>query len=237
LLKIDDDGSGLNTEAIRAKAVEKGLISPEAIMQEKELFSMIFHPGFSTAQTVTGVSGRGVGMDVVRKSIDALQGAIEVESVRGQGTSITLKLPLTLAIIDGLLVKIDDQYFVIPLSIIEECVELNQKDVVKAHGKKIAEIRGETVPYIHLRELFMMGGNTPSIEQIVTARVDGLRIGFVVDQVVGEYQTVIKTLGRVYRNIKEVSGATILGDGQVALILDLPRLVQKAAMEENVRRH
>ena len=232
LLKIDDDGSGLNTEAIRAKAVEKGLISPEAIMQEKELFSMIFHPGFSTAQTVTGVSGRGVGMDVVRKSIDALQGAIEVESVRGQGTSITLKLPLTLAIIDGLLVKIDDQYFVIPLSIIEECVELNQKDVVKAHGKKIAEIRGETVPYIHLRELFMMGGNTPSIEQIVTARVDGLRIGFVVDQVVGEYQTVIKTLGRVYRNIKEVSGATILGDGQVALILDLPRLVQKAAMEE-----
>ena len=236
-LKIRDDGAGLNIEAIRAKAVEKGLISSDAILPEKEMFSMIFHPGFSTAQTVTGISGRGVGMDVVRKSIDALQGSIEVESIRGQGTTVTLKLPLTLAIIDGLLVKIDEQFFVMPLSIIEECVELNREDVAKAHGKKIAEIRGEIVPYIHLREHFMMGGNIPSIEQIVTARIDSHRIGFVVDQVVGEYQTVIKTLGRVYRNVEEVSGATILGDGQVALILDLPRLLQKAEMEERIIRH
>ena len=176
-------------------------------------------------------------MDVVRKSIDALQGSIEVESIRGQGTTVTLKLPLTLAIIDGLLVKIDEQFFVMPLSIIEECVELNREDVAKAHGKKIAEIRGEIVPYIHLREHFMMGGNIPLIEQIVTARIDSHRIGFVVDQVVGEYQTVIKTLGRVYRNVEEVSGATILGDGQIALILDLPRLLQKAEMEERIIRH
>ena len=236
-LKIRDDGAGLNIEAIRAKAVEKGLISPDAVLPEKELFSLIFHPGFSTAQTVTGVSGRGVGMDVVRKSIDALQGSIEVESIRGQGTTVTLKLPLTLAIIDGLLVKIDEQFFVMPLSIIEECVELNREDVAKAHGKKIAEIRGEIVPYIHLRGHFMMGGNIPLIEQIVTARIDGLRIGFVVDQVVGEYQTVIKTLGRAYRDVEEVSGATILGDGQVALILDLPRLMQKAAMDERTIQH
>jgi len=236
-LKIRDDGAGLNIEAIRAKAVEKGLISPDAVLPEKEMFSLIFHPGFSTAQTVTGVSGRGVGMDVVRKSIDALQGSIEIESIRGQGSTVTLKLPLTLAIIDGLLVKIDEQFFVMPLSIIEECVELNREDVAKAHGKKIAEIRGEIVPYIHLRGHFMMGGNTPLIEQIVTARIDGLRIGFVVDQIVGEYQTVIKTLGRVYRNVEEVSGATILGDGQVALILDLPRLMQKAVTVERTVQH
>ena len=236
-LKIRDDGAGLNIEAIRAKAIEKGLIPPDAILPEKEMFSLIFHPGFSTAQTVTGVSGRGVGMDVVRKSIDALQVSIEIESFRCQGTTVTFKLPLTLAIIDGLLVKIDEQFFVMPLSIIEECVELSREDVVKAHGKKIAEIRGEIVPYIHLRGHFMMGGNIPLIEQIVTARIDGHRIGFVVDQVVGEYQTVIKTLGRVYRNVEEVSGATILGDGQVALILDLPRLLQKAEKEERIIRH
>jgi two-component system chemotaxis sensor kinase CheA len=234
-LKIQDDGAGLNIEAIRAKAVEKGLIPPDAVLPEKELFSLIFQPGFSTAQTVTSVSGRGVGMDVVRKSIDTLQGSIEIESIKGQGSTVTLKLPLTLAIIDGLLVKIDEQFFVMPLSIIEECVELSREDVAKAHGKKIAEIRGEIVPYIHLRGHFMMGGNAPLIEQIVTARIDGLRIGFVVDQVVGEYQTVIKTLGRAYRNVVEVSGATILGDGHVALILDLPRLLQKAEMEERIR--
>ncbi len=231
-IRISDDGAGLDTEAIRAKAVEKGLIAPDAVLSEKEIFSLTLMPGFSMAKTVTNVSGRGVGMDVVKKGIDALQGTIEMLSEKGVGTTITLKLPLTMAIIDGLLVQIDDIHYIMPLAAIEECVELTREDVAKAHGKHVASIRGEIVPYICLREMFTHGGSAPAIEQIVTARIDGSRVGFVVDQVVGQHQTVIKSMSRMYRDIEHVSGATILGDGNVALILDLPKLAQHAEIRE-----
>jgi two-component system, chemotaxis family, sensor kinase CheA len=234
LISISDDGAGINRDAVRKKAVEKGIIGGDAVLSDKELLSLIFAPGFSTAATVTGVSGRGVGMDVVKRNIDSLQGSIDIESREGAGTTITLKLPLTLAIIDGLLVQVDDSFYVMPLSAIEECVELCRADVQKSNGRRHVEIRGEIVPYIHLREHFRIGGKSPDIEQVLTSSFDGCRVGFVVDQVIGEHQTVIKSMGRMCQGVDEVSGATILGDGRVALIIDLPRLVHKAEIAEQL---
>jgi two-component system chemotaxis sensor kinase CheA len=231
LIHITDDGAGMDAEAIRRKALDKGLIAADAILTEKEIFSLIFAPGFSLAKTVTNVSGRGVGMDVVKKGIDALGGAVDISSRQGLGTTITLKLPLTLAIIDGLLVKIEESFFVIPLAAIEECVELTREDVKNAHGRDVIYIRGDMVPFIHLRNRFAIAGTPPAIEQIIINRVGDDRIGLVVDQVVGEHQTVIKNLGKFYRHIKEVSGATILGDGTVALIVDIPQLVSQVIRE------
>ncbi len=191
-------------------------------------------PGFSTAKKVTSVSGRGVGMDVVKQAIDALRGQIEISSRRGEGTVITLTLPLTLAIIEGLLVTLADEYFVFPLSTVEECVELTREDIANAHGRNLANVRGQVVPYIRLRDRFSIDGEPPAIEQIVIVGTDGGRIGFVVDSVIGEHQTVIKSLGRFYRAVEGVSGATILGDGTVALILDIPKLVKSAETSEQL---
>jgi len=226
VITIQDDGAGLDREAIRAKAVEKGLIAENAELPEKELFALIFAPGFSTAKKVTGVSGRGVGMDVVKKAMDALRGSIEISSQKGNGTTISIRLPLTLAIIESLLVKIADECFVMPLSIVEECVELTRDDITRAHGRHLANVRGRLIPYIPLREKFQMPGEPPGIEQIVITGVHGNRVGFVVDSVLGEHQTVIKSLGKAYRNVPGLSGATILGDGSVALILDAPQLLR-----------
>ncbi len=231
LIEITDDGAGLDPQAIRARAVEKGLTEPDAELSEKDIFALIFEPGFSTARKITSLSGRGVGMDVVKRSIEALRGSIEISSQKDIGTTVTLKLPLTLAIIDGLLVKIAEEVFVIPLSIIEECVELSRNAAANGNERHISNVRGEIVPYISLRERFMINGRKPPIEQIVITRIEGRRVGLVVDHVIGGHQTVIKTLGRVYRDVEGVSGATILGDGRVALILDVPRLVQNVEKE------
>ena len=228
LIEITDDGAGIDKEAIRKKAVEKGLISADMELKDKEIFSLIFAPGFSTSETVTNVSGRGVGMDVVKRTIDNLRGSVEIVSEKGEGTTVTLKLPLTLAIIEGLLVEIDRQFFILPLTIVQECVELTRTDVGQSHGRDIANIRGEIVPYIRLRESFDIKGARPDIEQIVITEVERNRIGLVVDNVIGEHQTVIKTLGRAYRDVEGVSGATILGDGTVALIMDVARLTNDA---------
>jgi two-component system chemotaxis sensor kinase CheA len=232
LIEIVDDGAGLDAGAIRAKAIEKGLITSDAELTEKEIYSLILAPGFSTAKTVTNVSGRGVGMDVVKRAIDNLRGSIGISSQKWIGTTITLRLPLTLAIIEGLLVQIGKEYFVLPLSVVEECVELTREDIANAHGRHIANVRGQIVPYISLREQFYIHGESPEIEQIVIVGVEGHRVGFVIDNVIGEHQTVIKTLGRVYKNIEGISGATILGDGTVALILDIQKLVQISEREE-----
>jgi two-component system chemotaxis sensor kinase CheA len=229
---IRDDGAGINREAVLRKAVAKGLVAPETVLSEKETLALIFAPGFSTAEKITSVSGRGVGMDVVKRSIDALQGSIEIASQEGAGTTITLKIPLTLAIIDGLLVRIGNSHFIMPLSLIEECVELTRQDVANAHGQDLANVRGELIPYIRLRKRFRIGGTPPAIEQIVTTQLDGSRAGLVVDQVIGEHQTVIKPLGRIYRGVEEISGATIMGDGRVALIIDIGKLIAKADREE-----
>ena len=226
LIEIGDDGAGLNREGIFRKAVERGLAAPSAELTDKEIFNFIFTPGFSTAAEVTNVSGRGVGMDVVKKAIDGLRGSVEIDSRYGAGTVITIRLPLTLVIVEGLLVRIDASSFVLPLSIVEECVELTREDSGKSHGRNIANIRGELVPYIRLRDEFRISGKSPDIEQIVITGSNGGRMGFVVDHVIGEHQTVIKNLGRFYRGVEGVSGATILGDGTVALIVDTQKVIK-----------
>ena len=231
LISIIDDGAGIDAEAIRRKAIEKNIISSDDNLTEKELFALIFAPGFSMAKSITNVSGRGVGMDVVKKGIDGLNGSITITSQINIGTTITLKLPLTMAIIDGLLVRIEESFFVLPLSSIEECVELTREDVAQSFGRNIVHIRGEVVPYIPLRERFGISGESPAIEQVIINRVGEERFGLVVDQVIGQHQTVIKNLGNFYRHIKEVSGATILGDGKVALIIDITQLVAGAVAE------
>jgi two-component system chemotaxis sensor kinase CheA len=213
---------------VRGKAIEQGLVTADAQLTESEIFALIFQPGFSTAKQVTDVSGRGVGMDVVRQSVESLRGIIDVASKPGQGTSVTLRLPLTLAIIDGLLVSVGDDYFVLPLANTLECIELSRGDIEKANGRHMANVRGVIVPYIRLREHFNIRTSRPELEQIMVVETEAGRYGFVVDQVLGDCQTVIKNLGRFYRHVQVVSGATILGNGTVALILDPERLVQDA---------
>ena len=166
-------------------------------------------------------------MDVVRQRVESLRGTVEVESRRGAGTRVTLRLPLTLAIIDGLLVSVDDGYFVLPLASTLECIELTEEDIERANGNHVIEVRGELIPYIRLREHFNVRGPKPAIEQIMVVETAAGRYGFVVDQVLGNCQTVIKNLGRFYRHVQAVSGATILGNGTVALILDPERLAQE----------
>jgi len=228
VITIQDDGAGLNVEAIRQKAVEGGLISEHAELSDKKIFSQIFAPGFSTVRNVTSVSGRGVGMDVVKRTIDSLRGRIDIDSVPGEWTKVTLILPLTLAIINGLLVRIEDDFFVLPLMSVEECVEIKSKEVEMINGRNILNVRGDMVPYIRLRDRFHMGNRRPEREHVVITDVNNSRIGFVVDHVIGGHQTVIKPLGPAFKDIKNVSGATILGDGTVALILDTSVLLESA---------
>ena len=236
LVSVSDDGQGIDREAVRARAVEKGLIAADARLCENEIFSLILAPGFSTAKEVTDVSGRGVGMDVVRKNVEGLRGRIEIASQPGAGSTVTLRLPLTLAIIDGLLVRVGESRFVMPLANTVECVELTRQEVERANGKHLANVRGEIIPYIRLSECLRVRRPQPEREQMMVVETEHGRFGFVVDQVLGDHQTVIKNLGRIYRDVQVVSGATILGDGTVALILDLHRLAQDAISRQFVRR-
>jgi two-component system chemotaxis sensor kinase CheA len=231
VITVKDDGAGLNEEAIRAKAIEKKLIDPNSDIHGRELFNLIFAPGFSTAKVVSSISGRGVGMDVVKREIDSLRGTVDITSAPGKGTVISISLPLTLAIIDGLMVQVADSSFVVPLSFVEECVELSLDDRSKSHGRQLAYVRGEIVPYLRLRGVFGMDDSDNPIEHIVIVRVEDKRVGIVVDNVVGDYQTVIKSLGNAYKEADTVSGATIMGDGKVALIVDVVKLVQSAELE------
>jgi len=234
IITVKDDGKGLDAEAIKSRAVERGLIETDAEMSESEIFDLIFAPGFSMAESVTSVSGRGVGMDVVKREIDALRGTIEITSEKAKGTTITLALPLTLAIIDGLLVEICEDPFVLPLALVEECVELTKADVTNSHGRHMIPVRGELIPYVRLSEMFDVTGDKPSTEHIVIVHNDDHRIGIVVDKVIGEHQTVIKSLGKMYKDAEGISGATIMGDGRVALIVDVPKILRCAEREEMV---
>lgn len=230
VIQVTDDGAGLDTARIKKKAVERGVIPDGQELPPEEIFSLIFEPGFSTAKSVTDVSGRGVGMDVVKRNIEALRGSIDIDSQKGFGTTITLNIPLTLAIIDGLLVDIAGEHFVFPLAVVESCIEISHAQIAESNGQNYVNVRGEIVPYIYLRDQFRMTENCPSIEQIVIADLEKRRVGFVVDHVIGGHQTVIKSLGKVYKHVEGISGATILGDGTIALILDVPKLVSAAGL-------
>ncbi|WP_316348003.1 chemotaxis protein CheA [Desulfuromonas acetoxidans] len=234
IINISDDGKGMDPEVIRQKAISKGVIGADDQLSHTDLLNLIFAPGFSTAQQVTGLSGRGVGMDVVKRAIESLRGSITLDSQKGQGSTVSLRIPLTLAIIESLLVQIGDGRYVLPLSAVEECIELTAQDIHDSHGRNLAKVRGHLVPYVPLREEFAIDGNRPAVQQIVITQINGQQLGFVVDNVIGEHQTVIKSLGPMYRDVQCVSGATILGDGSVALILDIVYLMQKASEEGRV---
>ncbi|SMQ73079.1 two-component system, chemotaxis family, sensor kinase CheA [Devosia lucknowensis] len=224
-ISVTDDGAGLNTARIRAKAEENGLITPEAKLTDQELHHLIFAPGFSTAKEVTSLSGRGVGMDVVKRTIDSLRGTIDVASKPGEGSIMTLRLPLTLAIIDGMLIRVGNGRYTIPLSAVEECVELPEGIEAHARGRNFLDIRGALVPYLRLREVFGTTSEPEPHQKVVIVSSGEGRVGLVVDQIIGNNQTVIKQLSKLHSGIKSFSGATILGDGTVALILDTAHLV------------
>lgn len=225
LITIQDDGRGLDRVAIRAKAEERGLITPGAEVSDSDLFSMIFHPGFSTAKAISSVSGRGVGLDVVKQTIASLRGTIDIASTAGEGTRVTLKLPLTLAIIDGLLVRVAAGFYVLPLAAVEEVVDLTAQQDATSRGRSFLNIRGDIVPFVRLRELFNTAGQPDPYQKVVIVAAAERRVGLVVDQVIGQYQTVIKSLSQLLGDVEGFSGATILGDGSVALILDVPHLI------------
>jgi two-component system chemotaxis sensor kinase CheA len=232
-ISIVDDGAGLDAERIRAKAVSAGLLAEDAHISDQELFQYIFHPGFSTAAEVTSLSGRGVGMDVVKRTMDALRGSIDVSSRPGEGTTVTLRLPLTLAIIDGMLVRVGGGRYSIPLSAVEECVELPSTAEVESKGRNFLNIRGSLVPFLRMRELFNVEAPKELHQKVVVVSAGEFRVGLVVDQIIGNSQTVIKSLSRFHADVETFSGATILGDGTVALILDVGHLVSFGQTFEN----
>ena len=226
LISVKDDGRGLDGAQIRARAEEQGLIAAGTKLTDGELFQYIFRPGFSTAREVTNVSGRGVGMDVVKRGIEALRGEIDVFSQPGQGTEVTLRLPLTLAIIDGLLVRVGKGRYVIPLAAVEECVELSVEEDLRHSGRNFLNIRGGLVPFMRLRDEFRSRQPADPYQKVVIVSTGERRIGLVVDQVIGDHQTVIKSLSKLHAAVDSFSGASILGDGTVALILDVGHLIE-----------
>jgi two-component system, chemotaxis family, sensor kinase CheA len=225
LISVSDDGRGLDAQRIRAKAEENGLIAAGATLTDAELFQLIFQPGFSTAKEVSALSGRGVGLDVVKRTIEGMRGSIDIATQPGKGTEITLRLPLTLAIIEGLLVRVADARYAIPLTAVEECVEISEVDATRSKGRSFLNIRGELVPFLRLRELFDEPGEPDAHQKVVIVAAADTRVGLVVDQIIGSHQTVIKSLSKLHADVPSFSGATILGDGAVALILDVPHLI------------
>ncbi len=226
-IEISDDGRGLDEEKLFAKAVDKGLIDPHAKLTQKEIFNLIFEPGFSTAAQITDLSGRGVGMDVVRRNIHALRGSVDIKSVLGKGSTFTIRLPLTLAIIDGFLVRVGKTYYVIPLESVLECVELLQNNNEVMCGNQYINLRGTILPILSLRDFFVEQEpvREDTVENVVIVKSGENKFGLIVEELLGEFQTVIKPLGKIYRGVRGIGGSTILGSGEVALIIDVPILI------------
>jgi len=231
VITIEDDGQGLDKAVLRAKAEEKGLITADAQLTEQEIFNLICLPGFSTAKTISNVSGRGVGMDVVKRTIEGLRGSISLSSPESGGTVVRLTLPLTLAIIDGLLVEIEGDRFIVPMTAVTENVELTRSERLANNGRNAVDVRGALVPYVPLRDLFEIRGKEPDVEKIVIVALEGERLGLVVDRVIGSHQTVIQSLGLFYRGVDLFSGTTIMGDGRVAMILNLGGILRYATAQ------
>lgn len=225
-IQVRDDGAGINAAQLKAKAIEKGFISSEQNYSTKEIFNLIFLPGFSTAQKITGISGRGVGMDVVKKTIIDLRGEIEIDSEINLGTSVTIKLPLTLSIVDTLLVSIENSKLLIPLSYVDSCAQILHSQIADKENKRL-NFYNELIPYIHLREKFFIKGNPPEYESIIFVKYKDSRVALIFDSIIGEHQAVLKPLGDIFIKQEFISGGSILGDGSVALILDTNKLIKQ----------
>ena len=230
-IQIIDDGKGIDADKIRQKAITKGLIAADAVLSEKETYDLIFKPGFSTAEQVTDVSGRGVGMDIVKRNIEAIRGEVSIASRVHEGTTITIRLPLTLSIVDGMRVKIAASEYILPLTAVDKCYEIETRKLRQEHAQKI-EFDGTLLPVFNLREVFHEDEPKPDITQIIKVHFEEFPVGLAVDAVIGEYQAVMKPLGSFYENREEFSGATILGDGSVALVMDIHKLVRQL-IDEN----
>ena len=284
VIEVADDGGGLKRDRILAKAIERGLVKNDQPLSDQEIYNLIFEPGFSTVDQVSNLSGRGVGMDVVRRNILALRGTVDIETAEGVGTTMRIRLPLTLAIIDGFLVGVNAASFVVPLDMVVECVELSEQETKDSRGHDHLNLRGEVLPFIRLKQLFDVpdipsaavdpdaeddcydsGSHLPRYglsstlltaegaaalaadpelafllhpvqrENVVVVQYAGRRAGLVVDHLMGEFQTVIRPLGEVFNGLDGISGFTILGNGNVALILDVQGLVRRVAGNESRR--
>lgn len=235
VIEVSDDGGGLKKDRILQKAIERGLVGENQSLSDKEIFNLVFEPGFSTAEQVSKLSGRGVGMDVVKRNIQALRGTVDIESIEGVGTTVRIRLPLTLAIIDGFMVGVGAASYVLPLDMVVECIELPPPPVSEQKAPDYLNLRGGVLPFIRLREQFEVAAPAPARENVVVVQYAGQRAGLVVDRLMGEFQTVIKPLGKVFSQIRGIGGSTILGSGEVALILDIPGLIkQTTAINQHV---
>ena len=232
VIEVRDDGRGLNRERIVAKATERGLIAADALLGDAEVWQLIFLPGFSTAEQVTDLSGRGVGMDVVKRNIESLRGQIQLLSEAGQGTCTRIRLPLTLAMIDGFLTQVADTFFVLPLAVVSECIEV-PREALRGGDRALGtfDLRGEIVPWLDLARFYGMPVEAERRRSLVVVRQGQSRIGLLVDRLHGEHQTVIKPLGGLFRHLKALAGSTILGSGEVALVLDVNGLTESARLE------
>jgi two-component system, chemotaxis family, sensor kinase CheA len=239
VVKLQDDGSGFDRARILDKAKRLGLFSGANTnkdeLSDQDLYDIVFQAGFSTAESVTDLSGRGVGLDVVRRNIDTLRGTAEISSTPGKGSTITIRLPLTLAIIEGFSVRVGAETFIVPLEHVTECTELPaEQRSPEASG--ILSLRGAAVPYVRLRRMFSVAGETPKRENIVVVKVNEFHAGIAVDELLGGMQTVVKPLGRAFRAVPGIAGSTVLGDGRVGLILDVPSLLREV-MQSTVQAH
>jgi two-component system chemotaxis sensor kinase CheA len=231
LVQLSDDGAGFRRDRILAKAKALDLLPEDEKISDQDLFNMVFKSGFSTAEEVTDLSGRGIGMDVVRRNIELLRGSIDIHSIEGQGTTITIRLPLTLAIIDGFSVLANGETYVIPLEMIRECLELPADQISRARVGVI-NLRGEPLPYVRLREVFGSAGDLPLRENVLVVHRDGGLAGIAVERLLGECQAIIKPLTSIFRDVPGVSGSTILNSGRVALILDVSALLREVVAEQ-----
>jgi two-component system chemotaxis sensor kinase CheA len=241
VIAISDDGNGIDKERVREKAIEKGIINSDSQLTDNDLFHLIFHPGFSTAAAVTNLSGRGVGMDVVKRNVEALQGSIDIHSQTGVGSEFKIRLPLTLAIIDGFHVEAKGTHFIIPQATIIECIDLTNHQDIK--GRHCINLRGEMIPYLNMSEIFnLTSPSTHSVtentrqhsckRELVIVQFGNDVAGIAVDTLNGEIQTVVKPLGPIFKALKGIGGSSLLGNGEIAFILDIPQLIELAINNE-----
>ena len=230
LIRIIDDGRGIQRDKVLQRAWDRGLVEPGVRPSDDEVLRLIFQPGFSTAEKVTNLSGRGVGMDVVLRNIEALRGSVNLSSEPGQGSCIEIRLPLTLAIIDGFLIGVGDSKFILPLEGVVEVIE-NRPTATQldSRGRSVVELRGQVLPVVSLRALYALDSPEPLRSSVVVIQAGARRFGVMVDQLHGQHQTVIKPLGRMFRSLRGISGSSVLGNGDVALIFDIASLSQMAS--------